>query len=200
MNLINNKRLLHGAMLLTTMLFAVLVSPLAQAADGIKGKNLLHVANWKAATDSFGSSFRAADPLIQDGEIQVEFTLSAKQEGKNWPFVEIICDTDTALSGVSVVEITYRSESDVSVKFSQSDFGSSGDGSYAHYQTVIPASKQWITVKLNADEFKQPSWAPESTKKIALNLDNVQDIYLSPRLNFETGETSNIWIKSLRVL
>ncbi|USH04358.1 hypothetical protein K6Q96_21720 [Grimontia kaedaensis] len=195
MNLINKKFFLYAAVIVTA-----LTAPLAQAADGIKGKNLLDVANWKAATDSFGSSFRAANPLIQNGEIQVEFTLSAKQEGKNWPFVELVCATDTSLSGVSVVEITYRSESDVSVKFSQSDFGSSGDGSYAHYQTVIPASKQWITVKLNADEFKQPSWAPESTQKIALNLDNVQDIYLSPRLNFETGETSNIWIKSLRVL
>ncbi|MDD1779755.1 hypothetical protein LRP49_00980 [Enterovibrio sp. ZSDZ35] len=186
--------------LFSSLLMSALVMPLAQAAEDIKGINLLHTANWKAATDDFGSSFVASNPLVQNDEIAVEFTLYKKQEGKRWPFVELVCATDTALTGVSTLEITYRSESDVSVKFNQSDFGSSGDGSYAHYQTVIPASDQWVTVKLDTSDFKQPSWAPESTQKIALNLGNVKDIYLSPKLNFETGETSTFRIKSLRVL
>ncbi|KXF82114.1 hypothetical protein ATN88_20105 [Enterovibrio coralii] len=195
MTLTPNKLFIFGMLLLSA-----LAMPFAQAADDIKGVNLLHTANWRAATDDFGSSFKASNPLVQNEEIAVEFTMSAKQEGKRWPFVELVCATETALTGVSNLEITYRSESDVSVKFSQSDFGSKGDGSYAHYQTVIPASDEWVTIKLQASEFKQPSWAPESTKKIALNLSNVEDIYLSPKLNFETGETSTLRIKSLRVL
>ncbi|MGL4712799.1 MAG: hypothetical protein ACRCWP_09670, partial [Shewanella sp.] len=80
------------------------------------------------------------------------------------------------------------------------DFGAIGDGSYAHYQTVIPASVDWVTAKLNVNDFEQPSWAPESAKKIALNLTNVQDIYLSPKLNYESGETKTLWVKSLKVL
>ncbi|WP_407333937.1 hypothetical protein [Enterovibrio sp. 27052020O] len=195
MTITSSKLFLFGA-----LMFSSLAMPIAQAADDIKGVNLLHTANWKAATDNFGSSFKANSPLVQNDEINVEFTLYKKQEGKNWPFVELICATDTALTGVSFVEITYRSGADVSVKFNQSDFGSSGDGSYAHYQTVIPASDEWTTVTLNANDFAQPSWAPESTKKIALNLSNVKDIYLSPKLNFKTGETSTLSVKSLRVL
>ncbi|MCE0557279.1 carbohydrate binding domain-containing protein [Motilimonas sp. E26] len=183
-----------------TILYSALTAPSVQAANDIKGVNLLHTAKWNAATDSFGSSFNASEPLVQNEQIQVQFTLAKKQEGKGWPFVELVCATATPLTGVDRVEITYRAESDVAVKFSQSDFGAKGDGSYAHYQTVIPASTDWVTTQLHASDFKQPSWAPESAKDIPLNLSNVQDIYLSPKLNFTTGETKTLWIKSLKVL
>lgn len=191
----------NTAILTSSLLLTTIFSPLSYAESTVvKNKNMLEIAQWTANTDTIGSSFKSTDPLIKNNQIEVEFTLAKKEEDKGWPYAELICATGAPLTSVKIVEITYQSESDVSVKFSQSDFGGKGDNSYAHYQHVIPATEKWSVMQLKVTDFKQPSWAPEASQAVKLNLDNVENVYLAPNLNFQTGETKTLKVKSLRLL
>lgn len=173
-------------------------SETAPPQEATLGLNLLESGLWRAACDNFGSSFKAAEELIVNGEITVEFTMAKKdEESNNWPYVELICETGATLTGAEAVEITYWSEKELTIKLSQSDFGSDGDSSYAHYQLKVPASEEWTTTTVYFKDFQQPGWAPEASKAVSLKLENTENIYLVPVLDYKTGETGKIGVKSL---
>ena len=97
-----------ASLLTSTLLLTALCSSLSFAqAKVVKDTNLIDVAYWMAMTDSLGSSFKANDPLLRDGQIEVEFTLAKKQENKGWPYAELICATGAPLTSVNIIEVTY---------------------------------------------------------------------------------------------
>ncbi len=154
--------------------------------------------NWYAATDDFGSSHNSDGESIDisNGEIKVEFDMYKKQEGMNWPFVELVSETGRELSGAETITIEYKSTHDLKIKLSQTDFGPEGDGSYAHYETKIPMAADWAKVTVILDEFNQPSWAPNI---IPLNLDNVQNIYLVPAIDATIGGKATLEVRLLEI-
>lgn len=154
--------------------------------------------NWYAATDDFGSSHNSDGESIDtsSGEIVVEFDMYKKQEGMNWPFVELVSETGRELSGAETITIEYKSTHELKIKLSQSDFGPEGDGSYAHYETKIPMASEWTKITVVLDEFNQPSWAPNLGP---LNLDNVQDIYLVPNIDAMVGGKAILEVRLLEI-
>lgn len=158
---------------------------------------LLHTAKWRPTTDSYGSSFECADEVIVDGEINVDFVIAKKDSPDVWPYIELICATGAPLTGLETITLDYKCSKSLKIKLSQSDFGSAGDNSYAHYYIEVPAAEDWTTVTVNVADFAQPSWAPESSKNIGLKLENINDIYLVPAASYEIGEPASLSIRSL---
>lgn len=160
-------------------------------------ENLLYTAKeWKAYSDQLGSSFSPSEMVVVDSLIEVDFTLKKKEEGEI-VFIELVCDIGDSLAGKQGLELTYKCETDLLVKLSQSDFGGEGDQSYAHYQFRLPASESLTTAKLTFAEFTQPAWAPDASKGFPLKLENVRHIYLTPAVPELTGGSALLGIKAL---
>ncbi|KMQ52166.1 hypothetical protein CHISP_0847 [Chitinispirillum alkaliphilum] len=159
--------------------------------------NLIRTALWRATTDDLGSSFQTGEELIEEGIAKVTFTIAVKEEEDEWPYVELICETGMDLSEVQGMEIVYRCTSPLIIKLSQSDFGYEGNQTYSHYEYTAPASEEWNTVQISISDFTQPDWAPEDSRAIPLKMENVPDIYLVPALDYTTGESGTVEVKSL---
>lgn len=86
------------------------------------------------------------------------------------------------------------------MKFSQRDFGEDGDNSYAHYQTLLPAAKEWKTVTVSLADFSRPAWTPVTSKDVGLKLENVSAIYLAPALDDLTGGHATLNVRSIEPL
>ncbi len=169
-------------------------APTARAAD-----NLLYTAKWKAVTDQLGSSHTPETVEIADSLMEVNFTLK-KQEESEIVFIELVCALDGNLDSTNGIELSYKCETPLVVKLSQSDFGQHGDESYAHYQFVVPASESIRTERLTFDTFTQPDWTPDYSKGKAMNLAHVNAIYLTPQVDAATGGSAALGVKALYVL
>ena len=150
---------------------------------------------WRPSVDSHGSTFDTGTVFISDEAVKVVFTIT-QRTGNFWPYVELICALGRRLTEVNGMEVSYRTDRPLKVKLSQSDFGPDGIGTYAHYEYTIPAVEDWETVRLRVDHFEQPSWADEQSRAIPLNMNNVQDIYFVPDLDYTTGDTGTLEIRS----
>lgn len=172
--------------------------PVTVPVSELMGSNLIETAAaWRPEADSYGSSFVVDPAIVVDGEINVDFTI-AQKVGEEWPYIELICETGAEnLGGVETITITYKCGKYLKVKLSQSDFGSEGDNSYAHYYFELPASSEWTTETMRIEEFYQPGWAPASSTEIPLILENIQNIYLVPDLNYNIGDSTVLSVKSM---
>lgn len=168
-----------------------------EAAEVNNFGELLHTAKWTPTTDNYGSSYECADEVIVDGEINVDFVITQKDGPDIWPYIELICATGAPLTGLETITLDYKCSKSLKIKLSQSDFGSAGDSSYAHYYIEVPAADEWTTVTVNIADFNQPSWAPEGSKGVGLKLENVNDIYLVPAASYEVGEPASLSVRSL---
>lgn len=159
-------------------------------------ENLFVTGNWFPTTDSYGSYFEAAEEVIVDNEINVDFYITQKV-GNEWPYIELICQTGKPLTGMSSITLDYKCDKALKIKLSQSDFGGDGDNSYAHYYIEVPATTEWTEVTVNVLDFHQPDWAPESSKGVGLKLENIQDIYLVPAASYVDGENASLSVRSM---
>lgn len=184
-----------------TALFLLLCSTLLIATPAqdspLTENNLVINGSWKAGYDPYGSNVEWGK--TSEKTIKTVFSLKGKQNAQNWPYVELIYSSPSALEGVKTIQLVYKSSTPVIVKLSQSDFSSTGDNSYAHYQIKIPATKKWKTIQLKTKKFKQPSWAPKSAKAIDLNLGNVSAVYFAPDINLEKGGEGIFELQELKL-
>lgn len=162
--------------------------------------NLIHQHHiWEVAVDTFGSTFTTADPFINDERLKVDFTIATK-EGDYFPYVEVKCFPDIDYQTLDKINISYICEHDVIIKLNQSDFSAGGDNSYAHYQFVLPKTDNQPNIAtIYIDEFTQPQWAEESSRKIALNKENIEAIYLVPAIDYNKGESTTFTLLSLNL-
>jgi hypothetical protein len=86
------------------------------------------------------------------------------------------------------------------MKFSQKDYGGDGDKSYAHYQMLLPATKDWHTVSVNIADTTRPSWTPANSKDLGLILENISAIYLTPVLDDLEGGQATLNVKAIELL
>jgi hypothetical protein len=146
---------------------------------------------WYASVDAFGSSVKADMPVVQDGKIDIEFTIAKMAEPDEWPYAELICEPGIGMSALRGISLRYKSSVDLTLKLSQKDFAEEGNASYAHYQYVLPKSASFVDEVVMVDEFAQPAWADEASRKIELDLANVSAVYLVPALDYTRGQTGS---------
>jgi len=165
--------------------------------EPVPSNNLINSAKeWKAVTDELGSSSSPKNISISNDQIEVDFTLKKKEEGEI-VFIELVCDLGHNLVGNKGLSIDYKYETPLVIKLSQSDFGKDGNASYAHYQFVVPASDTIITAHLNFSDFTQPRWTPDYAQGIPMKLENVDAVYLTPKVDDATGGDALLGIKGL---
>lgn len=197
-----NKTMRIVVSVLVALLFVACEGPKAPVAPvDLVGKNLVEVSGiWEPATDSVGSSFKATDPLVKDGKIDITFTI-AKKNGDEWPYVELKCLPVMDFAKVNALRITYECDVELTAKLSQKDFGEQGDNTFAHYQyTMYPSEGEVLTEEIAFADFEQPSWASEVSREIPLKLENVSAVYLVPKLSYSEGETGRLVIHSLELI
>lgn len=191
----------HTPQLLSGYVLILIITSAITACSG-DSKNLVNTANnWYPAVDPFGSEYSLDGDLITDGVVSVGFTIAQRPETETWtPWVELVCDPGFTLEDYSGLTITYRNDTDLLVKLSQSDFGPDGNETYAHYQYRLPASTDWNTQTIEFNAFQQPAWTPDQSTDIPLTLLHVDAIYLVPDLDYNTGESTVLHIKYLELL
>ena len=161
--------------------------------------NLLATASeWRVGADRVGSRFETGERLINCGVAEVTFHQAAIAD-RGFPFVELICALNDNIANYSGGSITYKCDSDLLIKLSQSDFGPAGNSTYSHYQLLVPASDEWNTVHFNFGEFGQPDWATDESRAIPLITENVDAVYLVPALDYQQEESATLKVKDLRL-
>lgn len=156
---------------------------------------------WHPATDELGSQLDTTGGFFQDSSLRVQFTIT-KKTTEVWPYVELIFESPENFQGSQGVELEYQCDQELVVKLFQEDFGPApkGNDTYSLYQTKVPSSLQWKTLRLNFSDFQFPSWVPEKSKGIAMNLEKTQKIYLTPALDATLGGSSLLRVRGLRFL
>ncbi len=182
---------------LTTVLFLLALVSASSAAE----ENLLYTSPaWYPATDHFASSSDTGNSFFSEGTISVDFTLAVKKPDGDWPYVELVCETGAPITGTDSIKVSYKCDTTLVMKLYQTDLGSEGLQTYALYQIELPSSKEWHTEILAIKDFVQPTWADEKSRAVALNLNNVERIYFTPKISAETGGKSTISIKHLSLI
>jgi hypothetical protein len=146
---------------------------------------------WYASVDEYGSSVKASAPVVKDGKVAIEFTIAKMAKPDQWPYAELICEPGIAMNALEGLSVRYKSSVDLVLKLSQKDFGEEGNASYAHYQHVLPRSATFVDAVIKVEDFAQPEWADEASRKIALDLANVSAVYVVPVLDYTMGETGS---------
>ncbi len=193
------KKLISLMIVLLTLTSCISTGDKAQKTnmtDAFIKDNLFETGNWFATTDEYGSYYEMAEEVIVDGEINVNFYITQKL-GDEWPYIELVCESGRALTGMSSITLEYKCDKSVEVKLSQSDFGEEGDNSYANFYYEIPEADEWTTITLEIQEFYQPGWSPSESTEVGLVLGNVTDIYLVPTADYNFGEEATLAVRSL---
>ena len=168
--------------------------------DTTGGGNLIvtEPETWTATVDEFGSKFKG-DPLIKNKELKVDFTIAIKKGKNDWPFVLVGNSFEKGPVGTKGIKVTYKCSVPLIVRFAQSDFGDEGDKSHAHYESKLPPSNEYTTAYITVNQFKQPDWAPAATKKVKLNLSNVDQLLLLPDLDYTLGNSTTLFVKEVEL-
>ena len=181
---------------------------LSSAEEKLSSKKSVHFTNavsipsqWHPATDDLGSKIDTTGGLYQGSSLKVQFTITKKTTAI-WPFVELIFESPHDFSGSQAIELEYKCDHDLVVKLFQDDFGPApkGNDSYSLYQTKVPSSTKWKTLRLNYSDFVFPTWVPANSIDIAMNLEKTKKLYFTPALDATQGGTSLLQIRSLRFI
>ncbi|RRS10471.1 hypothetical protein EAG18_00080 [Pseudoalteromonas sp. J010] len=154
---------------------------------------------WRYATDPHGSQATYDEGLVQNGVVSVHFTRVPRVDKANNSWVELIYDLPQQLTSAFIVTLAYKSDKAVIVKLSQQEYGGLGDKSYAHYQSVLPASNSWQVVRLSLSDFERPSWTPEWSKDKGIVLEHISALYFVPDLKDATGGEATLSVNRLEI-
>lgn len=157
---------------------------------------------WSYAVDPYGSKADVGRKLIKNNAVRIAFDRAPQPAHDRYSWVELIYRVPNGdLSGVKGVRLTYQCTTELLIKFAQRDYGSDGDKSYGHYQTLLPAAKEWNTAIVTLEDLARPGWtASVGSVDVGLILENVNAIYLTPALNDEEGGSAEINIKAIEFI
>jgi hypothetical protein len=162
----------------------------------------LHNADlWSFGHDPYGSSVEVGDSLIQDGAARIKFNRAPRVSPTQNTWIELIYTAPAeTLAKAKSIRITYQCSTALIMKFSQRDFGELGDGSYAHYQTLLPAAEKWKTMDVALQDFSRPAWTPSSSKDVGLIMENVTAIYMAPALDDIRGGVARLNVQAIELI
>lgn len=160
-----------------------------------------NVSSWYPTCDNFGSVVDTSTGFFdKSGNVQTTFTVAKMKTENEWPYIELICNTPTALTGTDSIYVKYTCDAPLTIKLYQTDLGTEGNQSYALYEVTLPKSLKFVERTIAIKSFAQPYWADAESKAIALNLDNSSAVYFVPDLSVETGGTATVTINSLKLI
>lgn len=167
----------------------------------VQAAGSLQANDWRYATDPYGSQAKTvSSQLVDNGIAAMDFIRIPRVDAKRNSWVEMIYDLPAgSLEDTTVIRVTYQSSTNLVIKFSQKDYGAEGDGSYAHYQTTVPASDEWRTEKATLEQFSRPSWTPVSSIDKGIVTNHVSAIYFVPDLDDSTGGRATLSIKAIEL-
>jgi hypothetical protein len=163
--------------------------------------NLLYSHDsWYATSDNYGSFVDTGSSLFGDDTLTVSFSLSAKKPDNDWPYVELAYEAETPIVGTDSIQIEYKSDKALIIKLYQAELGDEGRQTYAFYEFITPPSKEWLDTTISIKDFKQPEWADEEDRKIALSLLSCSRIYFTPKLDDQVGGKAKLSIRKLYLI
>lgn len=168
----------------------------------VQAAGSLQAGDWRYATDPYGSQAKTvSSQLVDNGIAAMDFIRIPRVDAKRNSWVEMIYDFPAgSLGDTTALRVTYQSSANLVIKFSQKDYGAEGDGSYAHYQTTVPASDDWRTETVTLEQFSRPSWTPASSVDKGIVANHINAIYFVPDLDDANGGSASIHIKNLVLL
>ncbi len=156
---------------------------------------------WSHGVDPYGSSVIIGDSLIHDGAARIAFNRAPQPSPDIHTWIELIYQAPEGnLAGTQAVRITYQCSDALLMKFSQRDYGADGDNSYAHYQTLLPASSTWKTLTVTLADFARPAWTPVDSADVGLIMQNVTAIYLAPALDDIAGGYAELNVSAIELI
>ncbi|GHF77906.1 hypothetical protein [Thalassotalea marina] len=183
-------------MTVKSVLFAVICASFTSTASAD-----LNPKNWRYATDPHGSKAIYDKPLVNDEFVAISFVRVPRVDKENNSWVELIYDLpNQSLKDAMQIELTYQSDKPLVIKLSQKQYGGEGDGSYAHYQTILPKADNWRTQTVSLESFSRPDWTPAWSKDKGIIKDSVSALYFVPDLKDEQGGDALIKIKHLSLM
>lgn len=168
----------------------------------VQAAGSLQAGDWRYATDPYGSQADyVASTLVNNGVAAMNFIRIPRVDAKRNSWVEMIYDLPKGeLGSTNAIKVTYQSSTDLVIKLSQKDYGSDGDGSYAHYQTLLPASEHWKTETVTLQQFSRPSWTPTSSVDKGIVTNHVSALYFVPDLQDSKGGKAALAIKHIELI
>ncbi|KMQ52165.1 hypothetical protein CHISP_0846 [Chitinispirillum alkaliphilum] len=163
---------------------------------GASRNMLFYSEGWRVQVDRVGSAYDF-NQILEDSTANVTFYIAQREQGGSRPYGDLICQIGRNLEGVRGMQITYKCQKPLEIVLIQTDFGYSGDQSYAYYRTTLPSASDWSTRQINISRFKQPNWASPTASQTPLKLENVSEIAFSPEVNVTAGDTVTLEVKSL---
>lgn len=142
---------------------------------------------WSASVDQLGSKVSS---FSQTGPIDANFAQTAKT-GANWPWIALTKNVGKALTDMTYIKVTYKSNFPVQIALPQTPLSATGE----NYNTLLNASNAFTTVLIPISAFAKPSW---STSTVALDLSKITSLNFIPIVSDPAvGGTASIEITSL---
>ncbi|WP_256717684.1 hypothetical protein [Shewanella sp. UCD-KL12] len=158
----------------------------------------LEAAQWSYATDPYGSIAKVKNKLITEEGVWINFNRIPRVDPQRNSWIEVIYTPDPALLlGTNKITLTYKCDTPLLIKLSQTHYGKQGDKSYAHYQVKLPAASQWRPQEVELNDFARPDWTPMDSIDYGIVLEKVNALYLTPSLTDKDGGLATLQIRSL---
>jgi hypothetical protein len=142
---------------------------------------------WSASADQLGSKVTS---FSQTSPIDANFAQTPKT-GANWPWIALTKNIGKALTDMTYIKVTYKSNFPVQIALPQAPLSASGE----NYNTTLNASNALTTVLIPISAFAKPSW---STSAVSLDLSKITSINFIPIVSDPAvGGTAIIEITSL---
>ncbi len=182
-------------------LFKLTALALVLASAANASQQTLNPNQWRYAVDPHGSSASYQKPLVNPDHVAISFYRVPRVDKQNNSWVELIYDLPSkSLQGVNRLKVTYQSDKPLVIKLSQKDYGTDGDKSYAHFQTVLPSSTTWQTQSVALTQFVRPEWTPTWSSNKGINKENISALYFVPDLTDEQGGEATIKISDITLI
>lgn len=153
---------------------------------------LFDSSKWSSASDANTT----ISTSLANNEMTATYTSKSASE-----YSQANVEIGKALTGITAVKISYKSNHAINLKFKQSNFNA--NTGYQYYQVTLPASPNFVEVTKNVSEFNFPQWKIDEADFIAANfpldLGQVTSIDLSPELP-KDGNTYTFTVNNLELI
>ena len=148
---------------------------------------------WKAFSDKMGTTVSPKNKFVNDGVLSLRYYLAEKNQAE-WPWLQVEASLPFTLKDAVSIEIEYESDHPIAIALPQHEFIE--NKSFSHYRYMLPSAADLQTTRINFSAFTLPDWAPEESKGVRLNKEEINKIVISP-IPEEDGGNGRLLIKSI---
>lgn len=171
-------------------IYPVIPDTTKDTASGIPSGNLVKFTHWVATADDYGSTVDTGNSIMQNNIVNVNFKQVVQPNDSTWPWVELRDNLDTNLSGVTDIEVKYKCNKGLQLVLNQPPLDNNGESFYK----VLPASDDWITMKVHVKDFRQPTWSQNLSTYDATKITSISFI---PMFDYSVTDSSDVQIEEV---